>query len=327
MITGALPWLLLTCLVLLLALGLGLLPLFRERLRHPMGSGARNAAPGNFAPLSRGVTHYQWHGPARGPIAVCVHGLTTPSFVWGGLTAGHSGGLAAGLVAKGYRVLTYDLYGRGFSDRPEGPQDRSFFIQQLEELLAHEGISGDITLVGYSMGGAIATTYTAAHPDQIRELVLLASAGLQHEPGKITRYIRDHPGLGDWLMLALFPYQHRRGCEAERRLPSTVPDVVDLQKNELRYRGYIPAVLASLRGILSEDLSADLRQIHRQGVPMLAIWGAEDTVIPISALGRMTKEARSARQEVIETAGHGLPYTHTDAVLEIIAANHRQGLE
>ncbi|MEP4035321.1 alpha/beta hydrolase [Pseudophaeobacter sp.] len=308
-------WLLLPCLL----IGLGLFPLLRERLRRPMGSGARNAAPGSFARLSRGLTHYQWHGPARGPIAVCVHGLTTPSFVWGGL--------ADGLVAKGYRVLTYDLYGRGFSDRPAGEQDRSFFIHQLEELLEHEGVTGDFTLVGYSMGGAIATTYASAHSDQIRELVLLASAGLKTNPGKIGLFIRDHPHLGNWLMLALFPRMHRRGCEAERPLPTSVPGIIDLQKNELHYRGYIPAVLASLRGILSEDLSDDLRHIHRQGVPLLAIWGGTDEVIPVSSIGRMTEQARSARQEVVEGAGHGLPYTHTEEVLDLIATNHRQGLQ
>lgn len=312
-------WLLLSGLLFLGLLLLGLLPLVRERWRRTMGPGARNAAPGRFARLSRGLTHYQWHGPTRGPIAVCVHGLTTPSFVWGGL--------AEGLVAQGYRVLTYDLYGRGFSDRPAGAQDKAFFVTQLEEMLAHEGITEDFTLVGYSMGGAIATAYTATHPDRIRTLVLLASAGLKTEPGKMGRFIRDESPLGDWLMLALFPQLHRRGCEAERALPSSVPGIIDLQKNELRYKGFVPAVLASLRGILAEDRGDDLRQIHRSGVPILAIWGDADQVIPISAVGRMTEQARSARQEVIKSAGHGLPYTHTQEVLEIIAANSRNRLD
>ncbi|MFT6459891.1 MAG: pimeloyl-ACP methyl ester carboxylesterase [Pseudophaeobacter arcticus] len=318
-------WLLLPTLLFLGLLFLGLLstlallPLLRERLRRTMGPGARNGAPGSFARLSRGLTHYQWHGPTRGPVAVCVHGLTTPSFVWGGF--------AEGLTAKGYRVLTYDLYGRGFSDRPKGAQDSAFFVSQLEELLEQEGITGDFTLVGYSMGGAIATAYAAAHPDRIRALVLLASAGLKSEPGKMARFIRDHSPLGDWLMLALFPRLHRRGCEAERAQPSSVPGIVDLQQNELRYKGFVAAVLASLRGILMEDRGDDLRRIHRSGVPILAIWGGEDEVIPVSSIGRMTEQARSARQEVIETAGHGLPYTHTQEVLEIIAANHRRAFE
>lgn len=40
----------------------------------------------------------------------------------------------------GYRILTYDLYGRGYSDRPSGKQNREFFLQQLDDLLAYEAV-------------------------------------------------------------------------------------------------------------------------------------------------------------------------------------------
>lgn len=312
-------WLLLLVLLCLVAI----LPLLRERLRSTMGPEARNQAPGAFAPLARGLTHYHWVGPQRGPIAVCVHGLTTPSFVWGD----QGRGVAAGLADRGFRVLSYDLYGRGFSDRPGGLQDRAFFVEQLQDLLDHQGVRGDFILLGYSMGGAIATAYTSAHPGRVRELVLLAAAGLKTTPGKLATFIRNRRGLGDWLMMALYPRLHIRGTEAERDLPSSVLGIVDLQQNELNFRGFVPAVLSSLRGILSDDMGPDLRQIHRQGVPILAIWGGADDIVPVSSVGRLTEQARSAKQEVIESAGHGLPYTHTNEVLEIISARHRQGLE
>lgn len=309
-------WLLLIVLFAAWAL---LFPLLRDRFRQSMGEEQRQLAPGQFARLTQGLTHYRWFGPTRGPIVVCVHGLTTPSFVWGGL--------ANGLVKMGFRVLTYDLYGRGYSDRPNGLQDREFFLTQLEDLLEHEKVEGDFTLIGYSMGGAIATAYAAAHPSRIRELVLLASAGLVTNPGKIGQFIRNRPGIGDWLMHALYPRLHIKGTEAERSLRSSVPSIVDLQQRELTFKGFVPAVLSSLRGILSEDMGPDLKSLHQQGVPMLAIWGGIDDVVPISSLGRMSEQARSAKQEVIDAAGHGLPYTHTQEVLEVIAANHRRGLE
>ena len=113
-----------------------------------MDDAARAAAPGRIARLSQGATHYTWTGPENGPVAVCVHGLTTPLQAWDGI--------AARLAEAGYRVLAYDLYGRGYSDRPGGTQDSAFFLRQLDDLLADQGIAGDITLLGYSMGGAIA---------------------------------------------------------------------------------------------------------------------------------------------------------------------------
>jgi len=99
-------WLLAAAVLLLYA------PLLRDWLRARMDDRARATAPGTFVDLPRGKTHYQWHGPEGGPVIVCIHGLTTPSFVFGPI--------AAHLAGRGYRVLTYDHYGRGYSYRPRG---------------------------------------------------------------------------------------------------------------------------------------------------------------------------------------------------------------
>ncbi|MHA6264068.1 alpha/beta fold hydrolase [Arenibacterium sp. CAU 1754] len=289
-----------------------------EVTRKPMNRWTRRGATGDFVALSDGVTHYEWLGPLRGPVAVCVHGLTTPSFVWRGL--------ARGMAALGYRVLIYDLYGRGFSDRPGGPQDKAFFVRQLDELLRDQEVCDDFTLIGYSMGGAIATCFTAAHPVRVRQLVLLAPAGLRMNLDQMTRFLCKSGWLGDWLMLLLFPRRHRQGIEAEREQPSSVMGIYDLQLKELRYKGFVPAALASLRGILSAPLEAEHRAIHAAGVPVLAVWGREDTVIPLTALGQLTEWSRNARQEVVNGAGHGLVYTHTEHVLDAMKETLRDGL-
>lgn len=305
-------------LILLLLVVVLALPLIAEFRRKQMDATARREATGDFVTLSQGVTCYEWLGPRRGPIAVCVHGLTTPSFVWRGL--------ARGLAAFGYRVLIYDLYGRGFSDRLSGPQDSAFFLQQLTDLLKDQKVGGDITLLGYSMGGAIATAFTAAHPDKVRQLILLAPAGMGVKAGRMVRFITSTPLLGDWLMLALFARRHRQGTETERALPSSVEGIVNLQQNELLFRGFVPAVLASMRGILSVAQKDEHRTIHLAGVPVLAIWGREDAIIPLTAMGTLAEWSRHARQDVIEGAGHGLTYTHTDAVIASISEALRDGL-
>lgn len=305
-------------LILVIVIVLIALPFYLELRRAPMDDKARREAPGQMTQLSQGVTHAHWGGAARGPVAVCVHGLTTPSFVWDGLTDG--------LGAMGYRVLSYDLFGRGFSDRPEGEQDAEFFLKQLEDLLEAEEITEEITLIGYSMGGSIATCYAAKHPDKVRHLVLIAPGGVTMKLDGLSRFIRDMPGLGDWLMLALFPGKHRRETEAERSLPSSVPGIVDLQQRELKYQGFIRAVLASLRGVLAGALESEHRRVHAANIPVLAIWGGADKIMPISALGKLTEWNRTAREEVVEGAGHGLTYTHTDQVLDIMSEQLRDGL-
>ena len=287
--------------------GLAAAPFLREAAKPTMDDTARRHAPGSFATLSRGVTHYRWMGATRGPVAVCVHGLTTPSFVWHGV--------AQGLGAMGFRVLIYDLYGRGYSDRPDGPQDSAFFVAQLEDLLEDQGIGGDITLLGYSMGGAIATAFAALYPERLRQIVLIAPAGLGHDLGPMARLVARGNMVSSWLMRAVFPRVFHKSTEAERDLPSSVEGIVDLQQDELKYRGFVPAIERSMSGMLSEDLAEAHVDIAEAGLPVLAIWGREDAIIPLSAMGRLAQINRNARQEVIEGAGHGLTYTHTDELL------------
>ncbi|KIN63077.1 putative alpha/beta hydrolase [Sulfitobacter noctilucicola] len=285
-------------------------PLVIEHRRRVMDDAARGSAKGQFVELSQGVTHFEWHGPPRGPVIVCIHGLTTPSFVWRGMTRS--------LAVAGFRVLTYDLYGRGYSSRPKGPQDRKFFLTQLTELLAREGVDDDLTVIGYSMGGAIATTFAATYPERMRQLVLLAPAGMRVVKGGLVGFVKRTPLVGDWITLALYPRLLRSGIRAERGIPGSVPSVGDLQEAEIEVKGFLPAVLASLRGILSEDLSADHRAIAAYGLPVLAIWGREDSVIPLSCIGTLAEWNRNAQQEVIDGAGHGLTYTHSDTVLRLM---------
>ena len=53
-------------------------PFSMERRKTVIGIDERHGAEGDFARLSQGVTHYRWLGPARGPVAVVIHGLASP---------------------------------------------------------------------------------------------------------------------------------------------------------------------------------------------------------------------------------------------------------
>ncbi len=143
---------------------------------------------------------------------------------------------------------------------------------------------------------------------------------------RLTRFITRTPMIGDWLMLALFPRRHRTGTNAERALPGSVENIVERQQNELRFKGFIAAILASMRGILSTPQRDQHKTIHQAGIPVLAIWGREDAAIALTAMGTLAEWSRHARQDVIEGAGHGLPYTHTDAVLAALSEALRDGL-
>lgn len=295
----------------LLAIAIALAPFILEKLRKPISSFDRQGADGDFADLSQGLTYYRWIGPVRGPVAVVIHGLTTPSI---GMEP-----LAEGLGGMGYRVLIYDLYGRGLSDAPRGKQDRRFFLKQLDDLLADQGLDENLTLVGYSMGAAIATAFTAENPHKVKRVIMIAGACIMMNETVFSRFCRTIPVLGDWL----------HGIAAGRKIRKTMPDrarrpeisrVLMAQRQELRRRGYLPAVLSSRRGMLSETQEREQRKLGLEDIPVIAIWAQLDELIPASASRLLVQWNRAVRQQVVENATHALPYTHSVELVDAIRA-------
>ncbi|SIS83998.1 Pimeloyl-ACP methyl ester carboxylesterase [Roseivivax lentus] len=291
----------------LLALLAACLPALREARRRPMDAEARLEAPGDIVPLSQGRTHCRWIGRARGPVVVCVHGLTTPSPAWNAL--------AAHLDRAGFRVLLYDLYGRGYSDAPRGQQTPRFFARQLRDVLDHYGLDEDVTLIGYSMGAVIAAAFAVEEPARLRQLVLVAPAGMGMPMSRVQRFCVEWPWIGDWLFHMLYPAHHARAI-AQSDAPEEVRAV---QRAELTRSGFVPAVLSSLRYSLRKPAPRLHKALAREAVPVLAVWGDADRVIPISGLGQLAQWNRNARQEVIEGADHGLPFTHADDLAQALA--------
>jgi len=279
-------------------------PFLQERQRRPLDRGDRKAATGAFVKLSDGQTHYHWSGRARGPIIVAVHGLTTPSVVWGAITPA--------LTALGFRVLSYDLYGRGYSDAPRRAYTLDFYTRQLDELLAHLGIGEDITLMGYSMGGSIVTAFAASQPERVARVFLVAPAGMVMHETTLEKLCRKVPVLGDWAHGLIMAEKMRRGLAAKQG------EIAEALRLQLSRRGYLPAVLSSRRHALAATLEAEHRKLGREDVPVFAFFGREDQTIPMAAMGALAQWNRAARQEDIAGAGHGLPYEQPEALIEKI---------
>ncbi|PIL32015.1 hypothetical protein GSI_06719 [Ganoderma sinense ZZ0214-1] len=125
---------------------------------------------GNYAPLLYGRVRYWIVGPEDGTKVVLIHGISTPSVTWT-----HIGPY---LAERGFRVLVYDLYGKGYSQAPVTTYNPYFFVAQLALLLQY--VRWDSAhIVGFSMGGGIAGVFTASLPHLVAgKTVFISSAGL-----------------------------------------------------------------------------------------------------------------------------------------------------
>jgi len=299
-----------TLVVFLLADAIILPPMITRARRRPMDEVARASAPGQFTRLTDGITHYQWHGPAAGPVIVLVHGLSASSFVFAGLIPF--------LTGAGYRVLTYDLFGRGWSDRPANAQTAAFFTRQLDEMLTSQKIGAPVTILGYSMGGAVVSAFAFAHPSRVANLILLAPAdfGLTLTPR--TRFLVNTPLIGDWLMTVFGAATLRALATAEDMSQNAIPDIADKMIWETEHRGYLRAILSSLRNVLHEPQDDLHLALATQNIATLAIWGGDDATIPIGNAARLSAANPAVTTEIIARADHALAYVMPDQVAEKI---------
>ncbi|NNE89414.1 MAG: alpha/beta hydrolase [Silicimonas sp.] len=285
------------------------LPFIAELFRAPMTAARQSRAPGRIADLPMGATHYTWSGPEGAPVAVCIHGLSTPSYVFAA-TERH-------LAGMGFRVLTFDLYGRGYSDRPRGAQTLDFFLQQLRDLLRHQKVGGPLVLVGFSLGAQIAIAFASEEGPRVRDLVLVAPAGLN--VGKQNGFDPwTAPLIGDWLTRVAGGWMLRRELIEHKVNATVIPDLEDRQAAETRTRGFLPALLSSRRHVLTTSSAEDLRHIHHIRTRTLAIWGTLDPVVPSSLMGRLAELHPDAHHVQISGAAHNLLQTHPTQVAQAL---------
>src|SRR6476660_5826672 len=109
--------------------------------------------------------HYLEAG--SGPNLILVHGLGGSSQVWG---------FNIGPLAEKYHVFVPDQIGFGKSDKPLVNYRIRTYVDFLDQFCKQLKIER-ASLVGNSMGGWIATAFTAAFPDRVDKLVLVDAAG------------------------------------------------------------------------------------------------------------------------------------------------------
>lgn len=287
-----------------LILAVVLAPWASERVRKRWDvEEMRINAPGEFAETPSGVTHYRMFGPEGGPQVVCVHGLTTPSYAYEGL--------AERLAEKGFRVLIYDLYGRGYSDVIDADHDVDFYLTQLDELLDHVGVTGKFTLFGYSMGGMVSSAYTARSPERVKQLILLGSGGVAKATLSFTGLRKHWPAAFRWITIVFGARDLRNYIWAEANNEA----VRDRQLETTRQRGFWPSVASSMH-VLEHDFEDSHRTIAANKTPVLAFWGAQDQVISTSAVDILKDRIPDAEQVVLEDANHGLTYSHLNEIAE-----------
>ncbi len=274
--------------------------------QREMNETARKDAPGSFVTLSDGVTHYCIRGSKHHETIVLIHGISLPSYSWDTL--------ADALAANGMRVITYDLYGRGYSDRPDIRYDSLLYERQLKDLLNALAIHTPVCLLGISMGGGIVEHFAANNPEQIRKIILLTPL---HTGYKLASLIALPP-LGNFLMATVGTRKMIRlqqHIAAELSLPKewSVP-----YQQQMTFKGYRRAILSSVLNFTNENHYRALKKIDKLHIPTLLIWGKNDSVIPFSGHKKVLHILKNAKFLPLDNTGHLIHLARHDIVLNSV---------
>jgi pimeloyl-ACP methyl ester carboxylesterase len=237
------------------------------------------------------LVHYFVGG--HGTPLMLIHGLGARSEDWTPEMPAYA--------KNGFRVYAIDLLGCGRTDRP----DIAYTIGDQVEL-----IQGFLTAVhvekadvmGWSMGGWIATEFALQHPQRVNRLVAMDSAGLKF----------------------------KTDLSAEILEPNTVPQLERLEVVLMAHHYYIPGfvqrdllrTMESHRAVVHRTLESLLREegdfagkLGQLQIPVLLLWGQQDELLPPSVGKQMHEAIPQSVLELYSGCGHMGPATCADRIV------------
>ncbi len=270
---------------------------------------ARAALGGSFARLSKGFTHYELGGPADGRVVTLVHGFSAASFVWDPTFAA--------LTSAGLRVLRYDLYGRGFSDRPRLGNDLRLFVQQLSDLL--DGLAIRQTdLIGLSMGGPIAAAFAVGYPTRVRSLVLVDPVGPEAVPLRRLYRVVLLPGIGEVVSGLAGSGALARSVASDVFGPAPAAEFQSRYLKQMHFKGFKRSLLSSLRNGMVGGFPEVYERLGKSGKPVLLVWGGDDPAVPVAQSKALLTLVPQAEFHVIDHTGHTPHYDRPDLVNPLV---------
>jgi pimeloyl-ACP methyl ester carboxylesterase len=284
-----------------------------ERKNDVKSSGGGRMGELKFLELHGDRVAYRDAG--EGPALLLIHGMAGSSATWRAIMP---------QLSKKYRVVAPDLLGHGESDKPRGDYSLGAFAVWLRDFLDELGITR-ATVVGQSLGGGVAMQFVYQHPDYCERLVLISSGGLGPDVGFILRLL-SAPGaefvlpvvapqpvlavgnrLKSWLVGA--GIQSPRGAE----LWSAYSSLSDRQTRQ--------SFLRTLRSVVDyrgQAVSALTRLKLRSELPVMAIWGERDNIIPVEHAYAAQAAREGSRLEVLPGVGHFAQVEAPWKVVELI---------
>ena len=286
------------------------MPLIVEDLeKEELNEQTREQLDGEFIELSGGITHYELKGEKGAKTIVLVHGNAVPYVSWDNTVDA--------LVEAGFRVLRYDVFGHGFSDRPDlDKYNRDFYDKQLVELLAELAITSTVYMAGTSQGGSISIYFAARHTGRVEKLALLSPFFDSFEGAGGAELLKT-PIIGEYIIRLVGAKKlidPSKGFYSDGKKTAFISKL----KEQLRYKGKKRAVLANLRGNALNDATEFYVEVKKQRTPMLLTWGKQDRSISGESMSKLRELMPTIEYHEFENAAHLAHYEFPERINPVL---------
>lgn len=215
-------------------------------------------------------------------VLLLIHGNLSSSLWWERVMP---------LMPAGVKVYAPDLRGCGESDKPEAAWSLQELAEDIYQFTQAVGVDR-ATVVGHSLGGAVAQQLTVSHPELVERLLLLNSAepaGLKTPEEKYAQLeaLAGQPQILKMALAAMMPTAPKDSFY-DRLLEESVA----------RSAG---AMVRNGRALDGMDLVDAVAQIR---VPVLILYGKQDGLITLEMMERANQQIPGSELEIWPEVGH-----------------------
>jgi len=233
------------------------------------------------------VTRLQWHHrrvAGRGATYLEA-GAGRPVVFLHGWALSHRAyqGAVKRLAATGVHVFAPALPGSsGTAGLPSDDCTLRGYAAWVAEFLDAVGVIDPVLLVGHSFGGGVATVLAHDHPERVGALVLINSIGgaVWTDDGALTRPMADR-SLWDWGLH--FSRDLRGPAQISRVLPVVITEAIPNLLLDPR------SFIRSARLAREADLTTELAELHRRGMPVVVVWARRDRVLSEASFAALSE--------------------------------------
>jgi pimeloyl-ACP methyl ester carboxylesterase len=240
----------------------------------------------------------------KGENLVLIHGIGIGRAAWNDVIAE---------LKYYYRVYAIDLPGFGCSDMSDLPYSVPFYAELLNKLM-HQLKLEPAAVAGISLGGAVAATLAAHHPDKVSKLVLVAPAGLTPPQGEFVKPSRFMDA-NFWLLSHNKDMFQRSMEDMFYDKSKLTPALVDSVWAGMKSPEHRRAVLSNARYLARADPEfTDM--LETIAAPTLIVWGEEDAIVPPVDAQKFSILIKYADVVLLKKCGHAVPLEKGEALAD-----------